>query len=529
MSASLLAASCGGASGNGGGEQGARPEAVPRPDPSLASAPGRVVAAPPDAPNVVVVVTDDQTLASLSRRTMPRVTRLLAEEGTRFRNAIVTTPLCCPARATFITGQYTHNNGVLSNRLGYPALANPRNTLPLWLHRAGYTTVHLGKYLNKYEQTIGDLSEVATGWDEWHTLLAPRRYYDYALHVNGGSVDYGGAPEDHLTRVLNRRATRIVERLAPRERPFYLQLDHYAPHTGPRKQGGRCAGAAVPEPGDLARFRDEPLPRPPSFDEADVTDKPSFVRARERLGRRAREELEVAYRCALASLAGVDRGVGSIYAALRRAGELENTAVVFTSDNGLFYGEHRVPGSKKLPYEEAIRVPLVLRVPARFRGGEPPVRRVSEPVANIDIAPTILDLAGANPCKADGECRVMDGRSLLPLLGPAPEWPRSRAIVVELNEGTSELRPTLPCSYSGVRVPGWIYVEYGSVPDPDTEHCEASGQRELYDLRRDPLELENRGPGGRRELRLATLLDRLRGCSGIEDRDPKPVGGSYCE
>ncbi|MCI0634331.1 MAG: sulfatase-like hydrolase/transferase, partial [Actinobacteria bacterium] len=136
-------------------------------------------------PNIVVVVTDDQTLASLSAATMPSTVALIGGGGTEFTNAVVTTPLCCPSRASMLTGQYAHNHGTLGNTPGYQALRQKANTLPVWLRRAGYVTAHVGKYLNRYKASVEHPTEVAPGWDEWHTVIDPAgkfvRYYDYRL------------------------------------------------------------------------------------------------------------------------------------------------------------------------------------------------------------------------------------------------------------------------------------------------------------------------------------------------------------
>ncbi len=168
-------------------------------------------------PNFLVVVTDDQTLEQM--RAMPKTERFIGRKGTTFSEAVVTTPHCCPSRASMLTGQYAHNHGILSNKHGYPAFVDPGNVLPVWLQRAGYTTAHLGKFLNGYEKAVGPITTVAPGWDEWATLLKPRRFLDYDLQVNGETVSYGDQKKDFLTTVLTDRAGKLIRDLGAPGRP----------------------------------------------------------------------------------------------------------------------------------------------------------------------------------------------------------------------------------------------------------------------------------------------------------------------
>ena len=503
--------------------------------PSASGRPGAGSAA--KRPNIVVIVTDDQTLASLSATTMPRTVELMAR-GTEFTDAIVTTPLCCPSRATLLSGQYAHNHGTLANNPGYAALRHKANTLPVWLHRAGYVTAHVGKYLNRYKASVDDPADVAPGWDEWHTVLDPAsgfvRYYGYRLSENGEVRRVGKRPRDYITRVINRRAVDMIREYVPERPPLYLQVDHRAPHTeAGTDSGGPCGGLVPPDPRDAGAFSTTPLPRPPSFDEEDVADKPSLVSGLPRLHAATIARIQLRYRCALASLLAVDRGVSKIAAALRRAGELDRTAFLFTSDNGFFFGEHRIPEQKTRPYEEALRVPLLIRVPASYLGA-PAVPEVSEPVANVDLAPTILDLAGARPCRRSGRCRVLDGRSLTGLIGGESTWPADRAMLVEFDAGERARRGKV-CRYEGVRVSGQIYIRHTAAADPATGLCEPIDQTERYDLRADPYELDNLhpidsvAPQGSAEVALQARLDELRDCAGIAGRDPSQNGRPHCE
>jgi len=502
----------------------------------LASLLVAVVAFPSEAsaakrPNIVVITTDDQTLESLRPDTMPNITRKVAAKGTTFTDAIVTTPLCCPSRATWLTGQYAHNHGVTSNRLGYGALEEKDNTLPVWLGRAGYKTVHVGKYLNGYEAAVEDPTEVAPGWSHWYTTLGSTRYYKFDVAANGRLLHFGQRDDDYVTRVINRKAATLARRLTRNRKPLYLQVDNRAPHTetGIETRGG-CGGRTVPDPDDKQLFRGSALPQPPSFNEADVSDKPPFVQSRLPIDANRLKKLTKRYTCALASLRAVDRGVGRIVKELKRTGELGKTVIVFTSDNGYYHGEHRIPVGKIYPYEEGIRVPLIMRVPERYRGGGARIPEIAEPVGNIDIAPTLLELARARSCSGGGACRVMDGRSLVGLLGGnGAGFPAGRGLVTEYQVGNNGSGEDGLCRYSGVRVPGAIYVEH-LLADDVTDGCVEDPVRELYDLESDPFQLQNlAGSQNGLEPTLSDRLEGLRDCAGIAGRDPRVDGRPFCE
>ncbi len=474
-------------------------------------------------------MTDDQALTQVGPQYMPRVTRLLAGQGTTFANAHLTTPLCCPSRAALLTGQYGHNNGVLTS--SYRFLRQKRNVLPAWLHRAGYVTAHVGKFLNRYRHGSHQTA-VAPGWDQWYTELDTSQdtYYDWDLSKNGRRIHYGSAPRDYAPRVFERSAMRLVRRFVPHRRPLYLEVDEIAPH--PRLHGGGTRCGPVPDPRDVGKFADATLPKPPSFNEADVRDKPSFLAREPRLTRADIRRRADRYRCGLASLQEVDRTVGHLYDEIRKLGELGRTVFIFYTDNGIFFGEHRIGGGKLYPYEEADRTPLYIRLPARYR--QERVAEVGEPVANIDLAPTMLALAHARPCRAPGRCRVMDGRSLLPLLrGQSPRWAAERPLGVELHLAYSN-RKHAACVYAGVRLPEVVYLRHTRIAGPSGGPCVKDVERERYDLARDPYELDNLCFGGGKcpddpgQRRLERLLARIHHCAGIRGRDPRPPGGRYC-
>ena len=215
-----------------------------------------------EQPNIVFIYTDDQDYSSFTRRIMPNTFREIVDRGTNFTNYYDATPLCCPARAGVLTGQYGHNNGVLANKPGYGDLEDNENTLPVWLQRAGYKTAIAGKYLNGYEKSVDDKDEVAPGWDLWSVEIGNGRgYYDFKLAVNGHQRKerYKGK---YLTDVINQRAVEDIEQLSG-QTPFFLWVTQSAPHVENinADSGGPCGGESVPPPRDLGRFQGTPLPR----------------------------------------------------------------------------------------------------------------------------------------------------------------------------------------------------------------------------------------------------------------------------
>jgi N-acetylglucosamine-6-sulfatase len=474
----------------------------------------------PGPPNIVVVITDDQPLTGFSRRTMPATHSLLAEGGTVFTDAIVATPLCCPSRVNFLTGQYTHNHGAWNS---FRTFEHPRQQLATWLGREGYRTAMVGKYLNHYEIVANPGTRPASGWDQWRMLMEPLSYYDYDVSVNGERVHRGNSKADYATTYLNREAVDLVKQWAPKKPPFFLWYAPHAPHDEKGRSRGPCAGRAVPAPGDGDLFRRAQLPRPPSFNEAKITDKPRFIRRLPRLERDDVEELTRLYRCRRASLREVDRGVDDIVSALRRSDELNRSIIVFTSDNGLFQGEHRLRDGKRLPYAEAVEVPLVARIPAAVAGG-PTTSKVQQPVSNIDLAPTLLELAGAEPCSGPANCTIMDGRSMVPLIrGDTGSWPADRGRIVEMRS----------CRFTGLIGGGEVVVKHVSIPRRPARQkgCINRDAWERYEAEQDPFQLRNKARRGSDVP--APLRQRLiagNDCQGIEGRDPPPPSGlAYCE
>jgi N-acetylglucosamine-6-sulfatase len=448
-------------------------------------------------PNVVVIMSDDQTMEEM--RVMPRTRSVVGASGVTFSNNVVTYALCCPSRATFLTGQYPHNHGVRSNGLpdgGYTRLDHS-NTLARWLQEAGYVTGHIGKYLNGYGEV--DTLAIPAGYSEWHASIGQSayRYYNYLVNENGTLVSYGSSPGQYQSDVYTAKALDFIGRRGPAAAvggpPFFLFVTYLAPHWGnPIEPGDPSLQTPVPAPRHKGRFAGEVLPRSPAFNEANMTDKPASMRTRAGLTPTQVRELGEAYRQRLESLLAVDEGVDRIISALEDAGVLPNTLVIFTSDNGWFQGEHRVGFGKILPYEPAVKVPLLVRGP-----GVLPGRLVSAPVANIDLAPTIVAAA------AGRARRTMDGRSLWPLLQGQTTWSTAngpRHLLVE-----DSPRGGAASVFWSIRRGKYVYTEY------------ANGDRELYDLSIDPAQVASRHTDfGYANVRrgLASRLAAMKSCSG---------------
>ncbi len=471
-------------------------------------------------PNVVVFMTDDERLWDMDA--MPLTNRLLGEEGTTFKNAYATDPLCCPSRATFLSGQYEHNHGVLDNEWpegGYEKF-DFSNALGVWLQQAGYKTAHIGKQLNEYgvllRPTQGPV--IAPGYDDWFATRDPTTYsmYDYVVQDNELRHPYGVLPEDYQTDVLTNRALDDIRAWAPDDAPFFIHYSTSAPHheffdaeTGPRAA-----------PRHEGSFADVPLVRRPNYDEEDVSDKPSVVRHYARIDDALAGKIAANRRDRLESLQAVDEGVERIVAEVEAAGELDNTLFIFVSDNGYLHGEHRLPNQKVVHYEESSRVPLIIRGPG-FPAGE----TRTQLVGNIDLAPTIVELAGATPG------RVMDGESLVPYARD-PQHRSNRSLVLESDfaevGGTTQV--IIPAYHQGV------HIYYDAIRTERFKYVhwfrdvngEPADEEELYDLEADPYELQSLHESPRHaaiKRELAGRLETFKDCAGAtckENRaDPK--------
>jgi arylsulfatase A-like enzyme len=439
-------------------------------------------------PNIVFIMTDDQTQESL--KVMTRVKRDLIGRGTEFKRMIATYPLCCPSRATYLTGQYSHNHGVIHNAGpfgGYTRLDNG-NTLPVWLKLAGYYTIHVGRYLNGYGTQNADINEIPPGWDDWNSTVDPStfNFRQWVMNENG---QLSLKPDLHRsdefqTDYLGRRAAEEIIAAGQSPQPFFLSLTFPAPHSGSPTDPDDPPSLRTPSPAPRHRnyFAGVRLPQPRNLNEADVFDKPQIVADREPLVGEDLFAIQENYQQELESLLSVDDAVGSVMAALSQIGELQNTVIIYTSDNGFFHGEHRVRSEKMLPYEPAIRVPFVMRGPGVPRG-----RRMGQLVGNIDWAPTILDAAGASAL------RRLDGSSLWRLLRDPTREP-GRELVIENGRGVNSVP-----QYRALRNNRFLYVRH-----------DTTGEQELYDLRRDPVELNNLEDNRRYAATKSLLSRRLR-------------------
>lgn len=474
------------------------------------------------SPNILVVLTDDMTRADL--HSMPGVQRALEREGMRFSRAMVNVSLCCPSRTTLLRGQYAHNTRVESNggtNGGFEAAYRfgvERSTIATRLHRAGYRTALIGKYLNGFPNGAPS-GYRPPGWTDFVTPIAGDPYgeFAYTLDVNGRGERHGVRPADYGTRVYLRHARDVVRAAAEADQPFFVELAVYAPHR-----------PATPDPRDVGSRAGLALPRPPSFNEADVRDKPLWLQQVPPMTPGVIERSRELFERRRESLRAVDRGVVGLVDLLRRTKQLDHTYIVFTSDNGFHNGQHRLPAGKQTAFDEDIRVPLIVRGPGIARGS---TNRAL--VGNVDLAPTFADLANRRPPPAT------DGRSLVALLlGHDRDWPRrsfllehwpeagtvSRDARIPLeppdNDTTDTPRPSRPPRHRGLVDPDRI-PEYRAIRTKEYTYVEyMTGEHELYDLRRDPHQLVNVYPRLRRATRLALTAEvaKLADCSGASCR-----------
>ncbi|MFN2383263.1 MAG: sulfatase [Gemmatimonadota bacterium] len=396
---------------------------------------------PPARPNILVLITDDQRADAL-REVMPITYRRIVQQGVEFTRAFATTPLCCPSRSSILTGLYARHHGVRHNS----ALLGPF-TVAHRLRDAGYRTGHVGKFLNSWSG-------------------APRVEYDFWVHhhggyenprlnVNGDNVTASG----YVADVLRDHALAFLDQTAAEPtRPFLLFFNPNAPHL-----------PATPAAQDAGRFAGHAAHRPPSYDEADVSDKPAWIQALPRLSAEQRAELDRTRQRQLESLVAVDRAIGALLDRLESQGRLGDTLVIFLSDNGYLWGEHRLT-KKAVAYEESVRVPFALRYPRLVTAP----RAESALVATIDIAPTIYELA-----RVEGAGSV-DGRSLVDLLGGPAGWRDALLLEAWPDEGGHDPdAPDRSPAWAAVRTDRHVYIE--TVGD----------RSELYDLTADPFQLEN--------------------------------------
>ena len=502
------------------------PTAIAQPTNQPTIKPANTPTAQTTKPNIIFILTDDLDAASIPF--MPKL-KTLAEQGVTLTNFFINMPLCCPSRTEILRGQYAHNTQILGNTLpsgGFQKffqLDEEKSTIATWMQSAGYRTLFAGKYLNGFPDR-SNLMYIPPGWTEWNSAIKGNAYgeYDYTLNENGKQVVYGKKPEDYGTDVYARKAVDFITRTAKEGKPFFVYLTPYAPH-----------GPATPAPRHEKMFLDVTVPRPPNFNEDDVSDKPAYIRNRPKLTERQITQLTQDYRKRLQSLQAVDDMIESLVNTLKQTGQLDNTYIFFTSDNGFHLGNHRQQTGKVAPYEEEIRVTLIVRGP-----GVPAGKSLDYLSGNIDLAPTWAELGGASVPN------FVDGRSLVSLWSnnPPREWRQcflieNGLITPQIQTRAARQVPNTPPElleppdaddedaetdatptgqrvplgvpvYRGIRMNEYSYVEY------------VTGEKELYNLKSDPYQLQNLAAKADANLltQLAARLKQMTTCTGATCR-----------
>ncbi|XP_043230612.1 extracellular sulfatase Sulf-1-like [Amphibalanus amphitrite] len=362
-------------------------------------------------PNIVIIMTDDLDVELGSLNYMPKLRRLLQDEGVTFRHGYVSTPLCCPSRSSYLTGMFVHNHQVYTNRDNCSSAlwqqSHERRSYAAYLQSAGYRTGHFGKYMNRY-----DGEHIPAGWHHWSSLIFNSKYYNYSMNVNGRRREHGWRyPEDYLPSVIVNESLSFFEssRREHADSPVLMVVSFPGPH-GPED--------AAPQYTEL--FMNATDHHTPAYDFAPSEDKQWFLRHVDKMDEVERTFTDLLMTKRLQTLQSVDDGIEEVYQRLSAAGELDSTYIIFTSDHGYHLGQFGLPKGKSYPFEFDIRVPFVVRGPG-VRAGS----RSRDAVLNVDLAPTLLELAGL------GRPPQMDGRSFVPLLratdrdeGVAPPpWP----------------------------------------------------------------------------------------------------------
>ena len=443
----------------------------------------------PLRPNILLFVTDDQRWDTLDARhsldgvsdLMPRTQVRIADQGLLFREARTTTALCSPSRASIMNGQYAHTHGVTHHSATNAAVAfDDTETLATWLHGAGYYTALVGKYMNLYSYLWnGNTPYIPPGWDDWYAFKLTD-HYDYDLVENGAVVHYGSTPADYSTDVLHQKAEIVLQHALSSGKPFFVTVNYYAPHEPP-----------TPAPRHLGSFAGLPLYRPVNFNELDYSDKPTIFNSTGPLSSSKVQQIDAFRLAQVEMVQAVDESIGGsiqygitgLLETLEAAGVLDDTLVLFTSDHGVLWGEHRLV-YKQFPYEEDQRVPLAIRYPRVA-----PLPRTEDAIVlNIDLAPTLLELAGATAGIA------VDGKSFVRVLdGTYPGTLRSEYIT---EAWPNHLAPG--ASWASLHQDGWVYTEY------------VDGSRELYDLTVDPYQMQSVHASPGEASRVAQMAARLR-------------------
>jgi len=469
----------------------------------------------PPQPNIVFVLTDDLSWDLLPY--MPNVRRL-QQRGTTFSNYFVTDSLCCPSRASILTGMYPHNTGIFRNTgpdggfIAFHDFGLEQDTYATNLQGVGYRTALMGKYLNQYSpsriRTALGAPYVPPGWTDWTVAGNGYQGFGYRLARTVRVVRHGFRARDYLTNVLARQGLDFMGQSVAAAAPFMLNVWTFAPHS-----------PAIPAPRDAHRFATLTAPRDPSFDEADMSDKPAWLRNHRPLTDGEVARIEETFRDRVRTVQAVDRMIGRLQRRLRALGIARNTYIVFSSDNGFHLGQHRLTPGKLTAYDPDVRVPLIVTGPGVAAG-----RVVDAMTENTDLCPTFAELAGAPaPPNADGSSLVpllrddpaSDGArgapaAAAPATAAATDW--RDAVLIEhhgnvASFGDPDAPPAgsgNPPSYEALRSRDALYVEY------------ADGERELYDLATDPFQLHNlanEAPPDRLA-RLSTQLAAMANCHG---------------
>ncbi len=478
-------------------------------------------------PNIVFILADDLDAAEIQY--MPKVKALIIDQGLTFSNYSVAMSLCCPSRATTLRGQYPHNTQILGNSLptgGFEKffqLGEEKSTIAVWLQAAGYHTMLAGKYLNGYPLTT-DPTYIPPGWNEWYSAMKGNAYgeYDYTLNENGKPVAYGHSPADYGTDVYVGKALDFITRSAAAQQPFFVYLAPYAPHA-----------PYVPAPRHADLFPGAQAPRTPNYNEADVSDKPAYIRERALLTPKLQSLIDQDYRKRLQSLQAVDEGIAAIVDKLQATGQLANTYIFFTSDNGYHLGNHRQIVGKIAPYQEELRVTMMVRGP-----GVPAGASLQHLVGNVDLAPTWADLAGAQAPT------FVDGRSLAPLMRPNPPAATDAAWrqVFGIENGPDKADdpnagppPTPNSDPALLEPPDQDEIDAATQPPPKKAKLAVpylrglrtqtlsyvmyvTGEQELYNLKSDPFELTNLAATADPNLlaALAARVKQLANCKGAD-------------
>ena len=459
----------------------------------LLAGPSPAAAAQLSKPNIVFILTDDLTWNLIPY--MPQV-QALQREGASFERYFVTNSLCCPSRASIFSGRYPHSSGVLTNMppAGGVSAFEAQDTFATSLQAAGYATALMGKYLNGYRPLN---RKVPPGWTAWAVAGEAYANYDYSLlvkHPDGAPpeiVRYGSRPVDYMTDVLARRGQGFIAQAVKARRPFMLELATFTPHA-----------PFTPAPRDAFAFGGLTAPRGSLWDAPQLEGAPAWLRQTP-LSTEQIADLDADFRLRAQSVQAIDKLIGDIRAQLRRLRAAPNTYIVFSSDNGYHMGDRRLHQGKTTAFDHDIRVPLIVVGP-----GVPAGASIQQPAANVDLRPTFQELAGA--LTGPG----VEGRSLAPLLRGLPPASWRDAVLIEhrgsnRRQGDPDAQSPAqgkPPSYSALRFPDALYVEYVSPRQP----------AEYYDLASDPDARRNlySSLSSRQQTALADRLARLRNCSG---------------